>query len=57
MGGAHSDRDVADGANRRLARDVGAPHMLLWCAAIRNDRLKTAAIRARDVNDDSCSHQ
>jgi hypothetical protein len=30
--------------------------MLLWCAAIRNDRLKTAAIRARDVNDNSRSH-
>ena len=36
--------------------DVGAPHMLLRCAAIRNDRLKTAPIRARDVNDNSCSH-
>ena len=36
--------------------DVGAPHMFLWRAAIRNDRLKTAAIRARDVNDNSCSH-
>jgi hypothetical protein len=25
--------------------------------AIRNDRLETAAIRARDVNDNSCSHK
>jgi hypothetical protein len=34
---------------------VGATYMLLWCAAIRDDRLKTAA-RARDFND-SCSHK
>src|ERR1700737_720801 len=36
--------------------NLGAPHVLLWCAAIRNDRLKPEAICSRDVDDNSCSH-
>jgi hypothetical protein len=36
--------------------NLGAPHVLLWCAAIRNDRLKPEAIRSPDVDDNSCSH-
>jgi len=36
--------------------NLGAPHVLLWCAAIRNDRLKPQAICSRDVDDNSCSH-
>jgi hypothetical protein len=35
--------------------NIGAPHVLLWCAAIRNDRLKPEAICSRDVDDNSCS--
>jgi hypothetical protein len=31
--------------------NLGAPHVLLWCAAIRNDRLKLEAICSRDVDD------
>ena len=37
--------------------NVGAPHVLLWRAAIRNDRLKPEAICSRDVDDNSCSHR
>ena len=37
--------------------NLGAPHVLLWCAAIRNDRLKPEAICSRDVDDNSCSHR
>src|SRR6202171_4042512 len=29
--------------------NLGAPHVLLWCAAIRHDRLKPEAICSRDV--------
>src|ERR1700732_3849093 len=36
--------------------NLGAPHVLLWCAAIRNDRLKPEVICSRDVDDNSCSH-
>jgi hypothetical protein len=36
--------------------NLGAPHVLLWCAAIRNDRLKPEAICSRGVDDNSCSH-
>ena len=40
-----------------LGKDnLGAPHVLLWCAAIRDDRLKPEAICSRDVDDNSCSH-
>jgi hypothetical protein len=30
--------------------------VLLWCAAIRNDRPKPETICSRDVDDNSCSH-
>jgi hypothetical protein len=30
--------------------------MLLRCAAIRDDRLKSTAVRSGDVDDNSCSH-
>jgi len=36
--------------------DLGAPHMLLRRAAIRDDRLKPTAIHWGDVDDNSCSH-
>ena len=36
--------------------NIGAPQVLLWRAAIRNDRLKPEAIWSRDVDDNSCSH-
>jgi hypothetical protein len=36
--------------------DLGAPHMLLGRAAIRDDRLKTTAISSGNVDDNSCSH-
>ena len=36
--------------------DVGAPHMLLRRAAIRDDRLKSMAVRPGDLYDNSCSH-
>src|SRR6202521_2240844 len=36
--------------------NVGPPHVLLWCAATRNDRLKPEAICSPDVDDNSCSH-
>jgi len=36
--------------------DLGPPHMLLWRATIRVDRLKPTAVRSRDVHDNSCSH-
>ena len=36
--------------------NLGSPHVLLRCAAIRNDRLKPEAICSRDVDDNSCSH-
>ena len=36
--------------------DVGAPHMLLRRAAVRNNRLKPMAVRSRDVDGNSCSH-
>jgi hypothetical protein len=36
--------------------DVGAPHMLLRCPAVRHDRLKPTAVAARDGDDNSCSH-
>src|SRR5262249_15550098 len=35
--------------------DLGAPHMLLQGAAIRDDRLKPTAIHWGDVGDSSCS--
>jgi len=37
--------------------DLGAPHMLLRRAAIRDDRLKPTAIHWSDVDDNSCSHE
>ena len=40
----------------RGENDVGAPHVLLRRAAVRDDRLKPMAVRARDVDDNSCSH-
>jgi hypothetical protein len=36
--------------------DVGPPHVLLRRAAIRDDRLKSMAVRSGDVHDNSCSH-
>jgi hypothetical protein len=36
--------------------DLGAPHVLLGCTAIRDDRLKPTAILSGDVDDNSCSH-
>ncbi len=30
--------------------------MLLWRATIRHNSLKSTAVRSRDVNDNSCSH-
>ena len=36
--------------------NVGAPHVFLRRAAVRNDRFKLAAIGSRDVDDNSCSH-
>ena len=36
--------------------DIGAPHMLLRRAAVRDDRPKPAAVGARDGDDNSCSH-
>jgi len=36
--------------------NLGAPHMLLWGAAVRDDRFKATAICSRDVHDNSCSH-
>jgi hypothetical protein len=46
-----------DGINDYIVySDLGAPHVLLWGAAIRNDRLKPEAICSRDVDDNSCSH-
>jgi len=36
--------------------DVRAPNMLLWRAAIGDNRLKLTAIGPRDVDDNSCSH-
>ena len=48
LGGATT---VGSGKN-----DVGPPHMLLRRAAIRDDRLKSMAVRPGDLYDNSCSH-
>jgi hypothetical protein len=49
--------DGGDGSpNLTSGRDQGAPHVLLWRAAIRNDRLKPTAIFRRDVDHDPCPH-
>src|SRR5258705_6526658 len=48
LGGAPAPRGGED--------DLNAPHMLLRCAAIRDDRLKSTAVRSGDVDDNSCSH-
>jgi hypothetical protein len=36
--------------------DVGPPNVLLRGAAIRDDRIKSIAVRSADVHDNSCSH-
>jgi hypothetical protein len=36
--------------------NLGAPHMLLWRAAIRDDRLKPTATFSRDDHNNSCSN-
>src|SRR6202022_4347590 len=36
--------------------DVGPPYVLLRRATIRDDRLKSMAVRSGDVHDNSCSH-
>ncbi len=48
LGGATA---VGSGKN-----DIGPPHMLLRRAAIRDDRLKSMAVRPGDLYDNSCSH-
>ena len=40
----------------RRKDDVGAPHVLLRRAAIRDDGLKSMAVRPGDAHDNSCSH-
>lgn len=50
--------DRVEEANELLVamalNDVGAPHVLLRRAAIRDDRLKSMAVRSSDVHDNSC---
>jgi hypothetical protein len=47
---------VSDAAISGGKDDLGAPHMLLRRAAIRDDRLEPTAIHWGDVDDNSCSH-
>ena len=43
-------------AFRSGTNDVGPPNVLLRGAAIRDDRIKSIAVRSGEVHDNSCSH-
>ena len=51
-----SPRLYANSARISGKNDVGPPYMLLRRAAIRDDRLKSMAVRPGDLYDNSCSH-
>ena len=53
-GSPHNLRRAAAVGSRK--DDFGAPNMLLWGAAIGDNRRKPTAIFRRDVHDNSCSH-